>query len=151
MLCVYMTLTDDMNFITNIIFTILTGCGSFILLFSKPKNKHESIQNNYIETDSMIYKTNQSKISDVEVQYLIKATTPSKEMSSARYSVLQYTQQIHESYTIMYTTNNPVILCERYKFSKEKLNELMFFISKVGLMHLMQNTVICYLLKILLP
>lgn len=78
----------------------------------------------YIENENIIYKTDNSKISDEEVLYLRKI---SQEKATAQWKTPQLVRLINESYQIMFSTDNPETLCDRYKFSIKNYQELLFY------------------------
>lgn len=87
------------------------------------ENVLENHSTSYIETENMIYKTDNSKISDEEVLYLRKI---SQEKATAQWKTPQLVRLINESYQIMFSTDNPETLCDRYKFSIKKLSGVAF-------------------------
>lgn len=128
LLCLYMTLTDTKNIVINIFMTAITGYISFILLFRKSKTVDTSLT--CIETDSNAVWSDVQKITDEDVSYLTQVTTSNKDKIRAKGLIPQYICLIQDSYSLMCSTDNPSTLCDRYNFSKQKLDELIYFYNQ---------------------
>lgn len=81
----------------------------------------------YVKTDNMIYKTNGKEITDEEVSYLIQIT---HDEAIAKWKTPDIIRCIQESYQLMYNTDNPETLCNRYKFASPKVKELSHFYNQ---------------------
>lgn len=81
----------------------------------------------YIKTDNTIYKANGEKITDEEIPYLIQIT---REEAIAKWETPDIIRCIQESYQLMYDTDNPETLCNRYKFASPKVKKLTHFYNQ---------------------
>ncbi|MCI9141872.1 MAG: hypothetical protein HFH87_04510 [Lachnospiraceae bacterium] len=81
-------------------------------------------QDQYIESDKIIYRTDKKSISDKEIPHLVQA---GYEEAIVKWKIPELTRLISDSYNIIYNTDNPETLCARYKFLIEKVNELAIF------------------------
>lgn len=81
----------------------------------------------YIKTDNTIYKANGEKITDEEIPYLIQIT---REEAIAKWETPDIIRCIQESYQLMYNTDNPETLCNRYKFVSPKVKKLTHFYNQ---------------------
>lgn len=116
------------KFTSWIIVILFTLMPYFIIWFINHKSKKnrtlivESVP--ATESSNVIYCTDDKCIADEEVSYLIEN---GQSIAMANWKVPNLIRQITESYQIICKTNNPEILCSRYNFIVEKINELTVF------------------------
>lgn len=121
----------------NLVFIVETLLWVFFatLLFKKKKIKDsinsielsEQNASSYIETNTMIYRSDGQEITESEIPYLQQID---REKARAKMLMPQHIRHIQESYQIMYDTDNPDTLCSRYKYTKGIVEELQYFFQQ---------------------
>ena len=124
---VYLAFTDLKKYpLAAFFFFFLFGTITFLLLLHSKKYKASVEQTTSFIKTKNVDKTDNSKITDMEISNSSHVHPPHEEIT-AKWKAPQIIHHIQESYQIMFNTDNPETLCDRYKFAIKGYEELLYY------------------------